>query len=210
MEPIDITGINWKLTLPTGSAGKPTELTVGEFSKLKNDFFFIQNNALVMHAPCNGFTTPNSTYPRCELREIIGINDAAWDCSKGTHSMIYKISCNHLPKNKPQLVMGQIHGTSDDIIEIRLTGSHLEVIHNSTVYGTLLTNYKLGTFIEIKIIAEKNQINVTYLNKTITVKPKTTKGFYFKVGCYVQSNASKGDGNDYGEISLQKVTVSHK
>lgn len=210
MNPIDITGKNWKLNLPIGKKESPDELSSEQFGKLKNEYFFIKNQALFFKAPCNGVTTKGSNYPRSELREMVNGQRAAWDMGKGTHSMVYTIACNHLPKNKPQVVMGQIHDKEDDVVEVRLTGSHLELMHDSTVYGTLLTTYKLGTFVEIKIITEKGFIKVSCNEKTISVKHKSPKGCYFKVGCYVQSNAEKGDKDDYGETALKKVEVKHQ
>lgn len=211
MNPIDITGENWKVTLPFGKKDHPTEFLASDFPTLKNQYFYIKDNAIIFNAPCNGVTTSGSKYPRSELREMTKkTTKASWDFSKGVHSMTFTAACNHLPKNKPQVVMGQIHDSKDDVVEIRLTGTHLEAIHNKTVFGTLQTNYQLGSFVEINIAAENKQVKVSCNGKTVSFKPSSTKGCYFKIGCYVQSNASKGDGSDYGEVALSKLKVEHR
>ena len=198
---------NWNLSLPTGTAGKPTVIEP-PVSKYTDVNFYPVGGTVVFKAPCNGVTTPNSTYPRCELRELVAGKLAAWDISKGTHVMTYTASCDHLPKNKPQLVMGQVHGANDDVFEIRFTGPKLEVIHNAKVYGTLLTSYVLGTFITIKATCEKGTVKIECGKASVNFKANS-KGCYFKVGCYVQSNGSHGDASDYGQVSLKSVNVVH-
>ena len=123
--------------------------------------------------------------------------------------MTYTFACTHLPKNKPVVVVGQIHDSEDDVIEIRLKDKNLEVIHDTTHYGSLEPAYKLGDFVTVSITAKGGKIYVRCNSKTIIVTPKSTEGFYFKLGSYVQSSPKTGDPHDYAEVHLKAVKVTH-
>ena len=216
-KPIDIIGKNWTLTLPSGKKDHPSELLHDGYAELSNKNFFIKDDELVFNAPTDGYTTSGSHYPRCELREMLdGGGEACWDIKKGKHSMEYTVKVNHVPKTKSQIVVGQIHDDKDDVIEVRFSGGstteHLavDVIHNSINYGSLDDKYVLGSQITLKISTTDNGF-ITVENKTtrVLIKALITKKCYFKVGSYVQSNPSKGDKHDDGEVSLLKVSVNH-
>lgn len=205
LQPVDIIGSEWKLTLPIGNSKKPVEYLVDGYKSLSNQYFHIRDDKLVFSAPCGGVTTKNTKYSRSELREMINGKKAAWGSDDGVlHTMKYNFACTHLPKKKNQVVIGQIHNDEDDVVEIRLTGSKLEAIHDSTIYGKLTDDYVLGTFINIEITAVDGFITVKGLGNVIRFKAKN-KGCYFKIGCYVQST----EENEYGEVLLSRVLVEH-
>lgn len=208
MRPVDIIGKLWKLTLPTlRKDDKPVELLVSAYNNYKSPYFHICDDNLVFYAPCSGAKTKNTKYARSELREMSDSSGgkASWKCDEGFHRMKYTIACTHIPSIKPQVVLGQIHDSEDDVVEIRLTGTHLEAIHNSTTYATFTTTYKLGTFVDIEIIATAGVVTVACLGKLVTIKPKNHSGFYFKVGCYVQST----EAGEYGETHLKELEITH-
>lgn len=199
---------NWILTIPKGAPGKPQEIKGSELDNLNNEFFKHTDNGFEFYCPCNGVTTPNSHYPRCELREIIDGKEAAWEFEKGTHTMTYEVSCDHLPKNKPQICIGQVHNAKDDVFEVRFETDKINVTHNSTSYGTL-GSFELGKSVVIVIIIDKGIVKITLKDKTISFKPKGGKGCYFKLGDYVQSNKDHGDELDFGKVTLKSVVVKH-
>ena len=199
----------WKLTLPTGNKDSPSEILPPKLASYSDAHYYMKDGVQVFIGPTDGVHTRNTKYCRCEYRELDGNKLASWDFSTGYHTMIFEGSCDHLPKTKPQVVMGQIHDSEDDVLEIRISGSNLEVMHNTTIYGTFTTAYVLGTMVEFKIVAHDKTVDVTALGKTVSFKPATTMGCYFKLGCYTQSSAEKGDPHDYGQTSIKSVSVSH-
>lgn len=198
----------WKLTLPSTQEIKGAAILRDH----TDEFFYCTSEGLVMKSPCDAATTKNTKYPRCELREWT-LKDVAWD-GEGFHTLKYTAACTHLPKNKPEIVCGQVHDARDDVFEVKFSGKDIVVFHDSTVYGKLCTDYKLGEFIDFTIDIKDAAVVITAVRedgtrKSVDFKMVATKGCYFKVGAYVQSNASKGDGNDYGEIVLKSAKITH-
>lgn len=212
----DLSEARWKLTLPVLHKGKNEIKDIGDLEIPDVYYPAAGGDGVVMRADCDGWTTKGSSYPRCELRELTESGDlASWNIKKGTHIMEYEGSIDNLPTKKPQVVFGQIHDDEDDVIMIRLTKRLLEVVHDTTHYGPLTDEYVLGDVIKITITGVKGGINITskYKDTTATVrvkKPSSTEKLYFKVGCYTQSNASKGDGKgEYGQVTLLSALTSH-
>jgi poly(beta-D-mannuronate) lyase len=204
---------NWKLTLPSGSPGKPTEVMQPALDKLATaDFYADPKGCIVFKAHCGGYTTTGSSYPRSELREMDGDKLAAWDVAQGSHKMSWTAAITNIPVVKPQVVVGQIHDAEDDLIFIRLSKNVLEVVHDTTYYGVLDSNYILGTKYKMSILVSGGKIIVTYNDtKSVTIKPKASKINYFKLGMYTQSNVLKGDKPDaYGQVEIYECKVTHE
>jgi poly(beta-D-mannuronate) lyase len=209
--------LNWYLTLPCGKEGSPDCIYQSQLSQYQHPEFFHVNDTkdgVVFKAPVEGVRTANTSYTRSELRSMFnsGTKKAAWNLNKGKHTMIYEAAVTHLPEVKPSVVVGQIHDTKDDVIEVRLTKKLLEVIHDKTHYGALDENYELGKKFKIKIEADNGKIKVYYndMNKAKLTISSRTKGCYFKLGCYTQSNLDKGDKpGAYGETVVYNVKVEH-
>ncbi len=208
---------NWKLTLPisVSKGGAPEEITqpqLSNFSVLPYFQLNSQGNGVQFEAPVGGVTTSNSDFPRSELREMTnnGTAAASWSSNKGVNSMSIQEAITHLPSVRPQLVAGQIHGPKNYVILIRLNGSELFVEANGKNVGTLDNNYKLGTIFTVNVSASSGIIQVAYNGTTKAKYSNTGSGYYFKAGCYTQSNPTKGDSsNDYGQVIIYKLGVSH-
>lgn len=205
---------NWKWTSPTGPAGHPTETI------LSADAFFSSppwlSRPAWFRANCGGTTTSNSGYPRSELREMDGDRLASWSSKSGVHQMSLTQAITHLPVKKPHVVAGQIHDAKDDVLMVRLEGEHLFVERDGDNVGTLDDHYALGTTFKVTLQASKSGITVYYAKTPTAARVKvkvpgvTGTGWYFKAGCYTQSNTSKGDAADaYGEVVICALTVSH-
>src|ERR1700754_4217801 len=68
---LDLT--TWKITLPTGASGSPTEVKQPALDSFQVAPWFTTADscrAVQFRAPVNGVTTSGSSYPRSELREI--------------------------------------------------------------------------------------------------------------------------------------------
>ena len=220
---LDLT--NWKITLPIDANGTQTG-TAAEVTQPKLDTFSIYPyfrddtdlNGVIFNANCGGATTSGSGYPRSELREMTnnGTALASWTSSVGTSIMEIDQAVTHLPVVKNQIVVGQIHGPSDDIITFRLEGTHLYMDHNGTAGNTLDSNYVLGTRFKAKFVVSNNQVLSYYNGVLKETYPITFSGAYFKAGAYVQSSCqgSKEVTGElctaYGEVISYNVTVTHQ
>lgn len=208
---------NWKLTLPVKStdSGNPDEIKQPALATYTNTQFFHINNegtGVVFRANAGGATTSGSSYPRSELREMVdnGRKQASWSNASGEHRLSITEAITALPKVKPEVVAGQIHDAEDDIVMIRLEGKHLFVEADGKNIGTLESNYKLGTVFTVDIVADPNGIKITYNNEPRVSYSKVGQGYYFKAGCYTQSNTSRGDTADaYGEVTIYNLAISH-
>lgn len=208
----------WKLTLPVGRQGHPLEILQPTLNAAGNSVFFrLQpDRGVRFRAPVGGVTTENSKYPRAELREMTpdGRRKAAWSSTSGRHVMTISQAITATPRAKPHVVAGQIHDAEDDIIMIRLEGRRLFVESDGDDVGLLDPNYRLGTKFTVSIAATRAGTRVTYkppLRRSSVVDVrKAGHGWYFKAGCYPQSNPDRGDHpSAYGEVVIYALTVRH-
>ena len=166
---------------------------------------------MVFTAPVDGVTTRNSCYPRSELREMNGEQEASWSNGSGTHTLRATEAVTELPPSKPELVTAQIHGGDDDIMQIRLEGRHLMVQYDDGAKQvTLDSDYQLGTPYDIEIVAAENSVQVGYNGEQKADLPLSGSTWYFKAGAYVQSNPSKGDARPAaGQVIIYSLEVDH-
>jgi hypothetical protein len=212
---LDLT--NWKLTLPVGSAGSPTEIRQPDLRIFSMSPYFVLDatgTGVVFHAHAGGVTTSNSGYPRSELREMTagGSQNAAWSTTSGTHTMTITETITHLPVVKPHVVAGQIHDASDDVVMIRLEGTNLFVEGDGNELGVLNASYTLGTRFTVRLVAAGGRIRVYYedlATPKVDIASDSTD-CYFKAGSYTQSNPAQGDApTAYGEVVIHALTVTH-
>ena len=70
--------------------------------------------------------------------------------------------------------------------------------------------YTLGEELEITLMASGGEIRVSHNGRERLSWKTKRKGCYFKTGCYLQTNPSKGDQPDaVGEVLLKSLTLSH-
>lgn len=211
---------NWKLTLPvnTGHAGEPDEIEQPELTDFAYEPYFMNNpdgDGVRFRAPAGGATTEHSDYPRSELREMIdgGREEASWsnEDGDGTHTMTVRQAITHLPGKKSELVAAQIHDDSDDIVMVRLEEHRLFVEADGDNIGDLEMQYELGTPYTVKIVAADEKIKIFYNGRLKVTYDKSGDDYYFKAGCYTQTNTDRGDKADsYGEVVIYDIDVSHE
>lgn len=209
---------NWKVTLPTGKSGSPTEFVQPALETCNvNPYFHANANAdgVVFRAPVNGVTTSGSSYPRAELREMKndGQDKASWSTTSGTHTMFIDGAITAVPKTKKHIVFGQVHDSDDDVVVVRLEYPKLFVDINGKTGPTLDANYVLGKRFTVKFVAENGQIKLFYngSQKPVYTLKKSTSGCYFKAGAYTQSNCSKEkdcSSNNFGEVVIYKLALN--
>jgi len=212
---LDLT--NWKLTLPVGSSGSPTEIKQPALNTYVKDPNFKADGAcdgVNFRAPVNGVTTSGSGYPRSELREMTdgGKSLASWSTTSGTHIMSFQAAVTAIPKSKKHIVVGQVHDANDDVIVLRLEYPKLFVDINGATGPTLDANYTLGKKFTAKFVAEGGKIKI-YYNGSGTpayTLSKSGSGNYFKAGAYTQSNCTKESdcsSSNYGEVIIYKLAL---
>ncbi|KKQ48798.1 MAG: Alginate lyase 2 [Candidatus Shapirobacteria bacterium GW2011_GWE1_38_10] len=217
---LDLT--SWKLTLPTGSSGDPIEIMQPKLDGFELNPWFIalpEARAIRFRAAVNGVTTGGSDYPRTELREMTDSETkASWSSENGKHSLYIEQAITAVPSTKRDVVAGQIHDDERDVIVIRLDYPVLHVRINGTNVQTLDPNYTLGKRFNIRFEVNDNQTKVYYNNSTepVYTLSKNYSGAYFKAGVYTQSNCDKEKvqslctNNNYGEVVIYRIEVSHQ
>lgn len=217
---------NWKLTLPITIANDsdvPKDIFQPELASFEMSPWFNSSSdkkGVVFRAPVNAPTTANSDYPRTELREMAdgGKEEAVWPSTSGTHTLFLDQAITAVPENKPDVVAGQIHGDDDDLIVIRLEDKKLFVARSRSNLATLDENYVLGKRFTIKFVASGGEIAVYYNGRAapVYILEKEVKEAYFKAGVYTQSNCETEESpalctaDNYGEVVIYKVEVTHE
>jgi hypothetical protein len=206
----------WKLTLPldTPHPGRPDEIVMPQVATFVAPGIFQANDdatGVLFRAPCGGFTTSGSGYPRCELREMRpgGKGEIAWNTTDETvRSLVAALAVTHVPAVKPHMVCAQIHDAKDDLLMVRLEGKKLFVERNGDKDVELEKNYQLGTLFNLKIEAGGGRIREFYNDVQKLDWTVARRGCFFKAGCYTQSNVKKGDlPDDYGEVLIRQIQI---
>jgi hypothetical protein len=229
----------WYLTLPTplgSTSGNPDTVLYSYPGKsatpalqiYSDPYFHVTSDhtGVLFTAPVNGATTSNSSYPRSELRECNSDGShASWSSASGTNILTVTGATTQLPPVKPQVVIGQIHDASNDVIEILADGKlatpqgtvGIGYRFNGAEQPTHLDDaYVLGTKYTYRIVAAGGQIQIFYQApgsstlKLIATESHSASGLYFKAGAYTQSNLSKGDVPPAaGAAVIYALSVSH-
>ena len=189
-------------------------------------------DGVVFTAGVGGATTENSKYARSELRELSASGSlAAWSARSGTHTMTVTGSVDHLPTNKPQVSLAQIHGSSDLPLIVMATGycdapcshdsltraippGHVQLMtkeNNDASRGVLDPDYALGSRYTLTIEVHAGIASLTYRNldsgvtgtRSFTVR--STQSLYFKAGCYTLSNLKSDAASAFGRDHDQRA-----
>jgi Alginate lyase/Pentapeptide repeats (8 copies) len=179
-----------------------------------NEFFKLTpaRDGIVFAANAGGVTTKNSDYPRSELREMNGVEEAAWSNTSGVHVLDVCEAVTEVPPGKPEVVAAQIHDGSDDVLQIRLEDKTLAVQYADGEQSVILDPaYRIGTPYRVRVVAEDSRVLVFYNGDQKAALPLSGDGWYYKLGAYVQSNPDKGgDAADtLGEVVVHSVRLTH-
>jgi poly(beta-D-mannuronate) lyase len=208
---LDLT--NWKLTLPAPAPdGEALEVTQPELATFADATFRLAGSSVVFTAPVSGATTPGSSYPRCELREMVdgGAANASWSSTSGTHVMEITQLISTLPSRKPEVVAGQIHDAEDDVLMIRLEDEDLIVEGDGEQLAELDGDYVLGTTFTVRIEVSNGSIRVLYNGEQKLDYAFSGDGLYFKAGVYTQSNLEQDEPPDAaGQVVITALRVEH-
>jgi alpha-tubulin suppressor-like RCC1 family protein len=217
----------WKLTTPVDGSDADVyadEVKQPTLDTYRNVGFFhtnTSNSAVVFRAPVGGAKTPGSVFARSEMRNMYpydGVKAVNYNWTSGTHVLTMNEAFTHLPAKVPKVVGMQIHDPDHEVLEIVLNGSNLYAYVRRTDgtawNATLDSAYKLGTRFNLKVTANSSGIFVDYngvRKGSFTGRvPGGSIYWFFKAGCYLQTNTSKGDApNDFGETIIYSLTTTH-
>jgi hypothetical protein len=205
----------WTLQLPVVISGgsiqqiKGTELASGYTSTY---FSTAADGSMSFWCPVTGGTTPNSHYPRSELRETWIEGD--WTFT-GHHILRAKCRVTKVPDD-PRVIIGQIHGHLDQSEIIKLywdNGSVRAAVepNRSSEVSLALGGNKLGDTLDYVIDMQDGKLKVTVNGKTVsydyTGATWKTDTYYFKAGAYVQDNT--GSSSVGGRVQFYALEAEH-
>jgi hypothetical protein len=222
----------WKLTLPTGSSGSPTEiLSPALVAGYTSQYFYTgADGAMVMWCPVTGVTTSGSSYPRSELRETHSDGSQYnWNVTDGTATLKGTLAVNQVPSTG-KVVVGQIHDNGAGGIKgepiLKLVYKYdaasgtgfLEAQVRPTPTSTTSNNFTVATGIKLNEKFSYQIVLRADLTLSVQVNGTTgysapidpswkTQGFYFKAGSYTQDNS--GSSTEGGRVSFYALTVTH-
>ena len=234
LDPLKSPGLNfdlkdWKLQTINTADNTFKEITATNLvAGYSSDLFYSNSSdgSIVFKVPSNGGTTNNSTYPRCELRQIgAGANWALDDPSE--HYLYAECKVTNVANAKPQIIIGQIHGSeiNSEMIKLRWTGyeagkcSIQARFENNDAtqaeYGvTLASGLSLGDLITYTITMKSGKITVTVNGNSdsqtyTSAYFGTTDRYYFKAGNYFQYNNQIVPDPTliYGQTQFYKLTL---
>lgn len=196
----------WKLTLPTGKKGAPTEITQPKLNTYSDANFNVSGASVMFTASTRGVTTSGSKYPRSELREMKpgGKKLASWSNRRTTRTLEITQAILELPSGKPEVVAGQIHGADDDITALILRSGTLSIRIGDNGYEDIGA-YTLGTVFTFQYKARPGGIECRYNGTLVHTINGNFSGCYFKAGCYTQANKSNGSGK--GRVAISALSL---
>jgi hypothetical protein len=202
----------WQLQEPVGSPGSPTTISASQLQGGYRDSYFSTDSdgALTFWSPEKGVTTPNSKYPRSELRET-----AEWSLD-GTHRMSATLRVVSVPSS---VCVGQIHlgsggSSTKPLLELyyQSNGDIVLGTENSPSGGRHTVGHvALGEKWSYTIgVSGGDTIDLTVDGSTthypIADSFKSYKQ-YFKAGAYNQSASDSGSKG--AKVAFYALTVSH-
>jgi hypothetical protein len=198
----------WELQEPVGSAGSPTTIPPAMLegpSGFHDTYFFTDptDGAMTFWDPESGVTTPNSKYPRSELREMDAKgNTADWPIT-GTNTLSATVKVTELPS---KVCVGQIHlgtgtpSSTKPLLELFYfaTGEISLYIEQDPAGGNEVAhtagNVPLGTKWSYVIGLSNDKITLVInggATQNFTMSPTfNQENMYFKAGDYDQSTGS--------------------
>src|SRR5436190_12539941 len=137
---------------------------------------------------------------------------ACWSSTSGTHEMSWRVAVDAAPVAKPQLVIGQVHDSKDDVVQVLYDGNDHAINYRwlGQTAGHLVSDYELGTYVDLKIVVKDGTFYLYANGELKATQSRSTSGLYFKAGNYSQSNPSKGDDPDLvTQVRISQLSVSH-
>jgi hypothetical protein len=217
----------WELQEPVGSPGSPTTFVSSQLAGPtghQDTYFFTDSTdgSMTFWDPENGVTTPNSSYPRSELREMTASGAAANWLPPGTHTLSATVKASVIPDH---VAVGQIHlgtgtpASTKPLLELFYYSSgEIEIGIEQTPAGgneqlTKVGSVPLGTKWSYVIGLSGNTISLTINGGTVQTFPMSStfdqEGMYFKAGDYDQTADSSAAPTVGAKVQFYALTIFH-
>lgn len=179
----------------------------------RKPYFWTEGAAtgVFFRAPVNGATTPNSSNPRSELRQMYPNGDpAAWNNKTATWTMEAEMAFTAIPTSSDATrgtVGMQLHDGNDDVTVLRLEkNGDLWLTQGDDTHAHAVTgSYVMGTFMDVKLESRKGGGVRWYINGTFEyLAAGTVSGCYYKAGAYTQTGPG---ATGYGETCFKSLKV---
>jgi hypothetical protein len=217
----------WKITLPTAdNSRRATEIMPDQImTGYANKYFYLDNNAkMTFWAPVNGAnlaTTDNSSYPRSELREMIGDNDRDdWNW-EGHHTLQACLWVSQTSASQ-KVIVGQIHSYNEPLVKLQWykgdvyaqikrqeNGSNGEIKTKLASPGASKFCYTIDSNAGVVNVSVRGGNTATY--DYVGTDPNWMKQkFYFKAGSYCQEKIGADATPNAGcKVRFQSLTSAH-
>jgi hypothetical protein len=114
------------------------------------------------------------------------------------------MSVTKIPDGESGFVIGQLHRRSDPYVIIRALRTGVIRVEDHSggfkIVGEFTNNYKLGTFFNIKMVAESGKISVSFNGKLVATMQTNSYGYY-KIGSYLQ----RDNEGDEAEVEISSL-----
>lgn len=215
----------WKLTLPIpNSSGGPLEIKKDALMTYASKYFYLDDKGkMTFWTPVNGklATTSNSTYPRTELREIIGADerdDWNWE---GHHTLQACLWVAQTSVSK-KVIVGQIHSYDQPLVKLQWyngevyaqikrqeDGLNGEIKTKLATPGTSQFCYTIDSNAGVVTVSVKGGGTATYDYVGTDPNWKTQK-FYFKAGSYCQEHIGVDPSSTAGcKVRFGSLVTAH-
>lgn len=221
----------WKIGLPIGRFATVLEVLPPFLGRgYSNPPYFVPNadGSLDFFAPVTGQRSPNSSYPRSELREMNADgSEASWQIGDQEQELTAELTVTRAPGNG-RMIIGQIHADDDGPVQTVLEWQGVEgrpgTVHVSTRIHpdddaserfVLASEIPWGSRFRYRIkVGLDDVVTVTIAGPGIGVKAAAvrispawrTLRQYFKAGVYVQDNVgtdAEGGGARFHGIRIR-------
>ncbi|KAJ3009595.1 UNVERIFIED_CONTAM: hypothetical protein HDU68_000681 [Siphonaria sp. JEL0065] len=170
-------GNNWQVQLPYSSNGDPgiTAITNPAFQSFASPYFYVNTTrrAVVFYTANTGVTTPGSSSPRTELRQMVASSDgtdpAVWSSST-SHKLSVRLQVDYVPVGEFVIFAQIVSIANGAYFTYRVAPINnqpgLQVLACAAGYPCLIVDpdYELGTLITVSISVSKNTVTSTYTN----------------------------------------------
>lgn len=211
---------HWKLTLPDADASEisPEQLASGS----TNVFFSTgPDGAMMFSCPVTGGTTSGSSYPRCELRELLdqAHENVNWK-AQGGHVLEANCRVTRMPSTG-KVIIGQIHsysGKGRPLVKLQFHSGTIEALvkkspNSDSDTRVTFDSVDLGSAINYRIELRDGRLamRVNSVERSIDVLASdpawADQTLYFKAGNYCQDNS--GSTNEASVVAFYGLQVTH-
>lgn len=199
----------WTITTTTGKQGDPDN----EYYVDKDvpGVLFVQDQGVVFRAGVDGAHTSGSKFCRVEARQMAdgAWKKAGWRSSDGVHTLTAELAIDTSGLVMRKRCNGlQIHNGSDDVMQVmRHESMGLGVMTNDGGTWLSLDPAYSGARFTCEIRVEGGKVRVTYNGQKVVEFAKSGSGWYWKAGCYLQSDMAtyKEPSTSWGQVVLWRL-----